>query len=126
MSRIHKSLVEVLKKQENICDAFSKIQYGIETSKDKLKIIELAEEFLLEKGFNKVRTTYYSDLVKIEVFREDVEKILNISQEIICKFRELGFNYITIDLEGVKGSSLNETILGVKLGKKVESYSCIM
>ena len=50
------------------------------------------------------------DLAKIEVLKEDIPKVLQLSEVIIAKFKEIGFNYITLDLEGYRTGSMNETL----------------
>ena len=47
---------------------------------------------------------------KIEVLKEDIPKVLQLSEVIIAKFKEIGFNYITLDLEGYRTGSMNETL----------------
>ena len=53
---------------------------------------------------------------KIEVLKEEISKIISISQEIIDKFKEIGFSYITIDLEGFRTGSMNEVLKDIKVG----------
>ncbi|MEG1870891.1 MAG: ATP-dependent sacrificial sulfur transferase LarE [Peptostreptococcaceae bacterium] len=101
------------KKPSMACLA-SRIPYGKEITKEKLKKVELAEEFLLSKGFKQFRVRYYDELAKIEVLEEEISKIISISQEIISKFKEIGFTYITIDLEGFRTGSMNEILFKPK------------
>ena len=51
---------------------------------------------------------YYQYLY--EVLKEDIPKVLQLSEVIIAKFKEIGFNYITLDLEGYRTGSMNETL----------------
>ena len=88
----------------------SRIPYGVEINRDKLKKVEMAEEFLLNKGFKQFRVRYYDELAKIEVLTSEIPVILTMSTEIIEKFKEIGFNYINIDLEGYRTGSMNETL----------------
>ena len=88
----------------------SRIPYGSVITREKLKKIEIAEEFLLSNNFNQFRVRYYDDLAKIEVLKEDIPKVLQLSEVIIAKFKEIGFNYITLDLEGYRTGSMNETL----------------
>lgn len=97
----------------------SRIPYGKEITRDKLKKVELAEEFLLSKGFKQFRVRYYDELAKIEVLKEEISKIISISQEIIDKFKEIGFSYITIDLEGFRTGSMNEVLKDIKVGDRL-------
>lgn len=88
----------------------SRIPYGSVITREKLKKIEIAEEFLLSNNFKQFRVSYYDDLAKIEVLKEDIPKVLQLSEVIIAKFKEIGFNYITLDLEGYRTGSMNETL----------------
>ena len=88
----------------------SRIPYGSVITREKLKKIEIAEEFLLSNNFKQFRVRYYDDLEKIEVLKEDIPKVLQLSEVIIAKFKEIGFNYITLDLEGYRTGSMNETL----------------
>lgn len=88
----------------------SRIPYGKEITIEKLKKVEYAEEFLLTKGFKQFRVRYYDDLAKIEVLKEEIPKVIKLSEEIILKFKEIGFKYITIDLEGYRTGSMNEVL----------------
>lgn len=88
----------------------SRIPYGTSISRDKLKKVELAEEILLNKGFKQFRVRYCHELAKIEVLKEDIPKIISISEEIIDEFKNIGFNYITLDLEGFRSGSMNEVL----------------
>lgn len=88
----------------------SRIPYGVEITKEKLKMVELSEEFLLSKGFKQFRVRYYDKLARIEVLKDEIPKIISISNEVIGKLKEIGFTYITIDLEGFRSGSMNETL----------------
>ena len=76
---------------------------------DDLRRIELAEKFLMDSGFRAVRVRYHKNLARIEVTREDIPKLANISlsKKITEKFKQLGFIYVTLDLEGYRTGSLN-------------------
>lgn len=88
----------------------SRIPYGTVISRYKLEKVELAEEILLNKGFKQFRVRYYDNLAKIEVLKEDINKIIAISDEIIEGFKKIGFNYIALDLEGFRSGSMNEVL----------------
>lgn len=74
-----------------------------------LRRIGLAEKFLIDSGFRAVRVRSHNDLARIEVNPEDISKLANIplSKKITKKLKQLGFIYITLDLEGYRTGSLN-------------------
>lgn len=88
----------------------SRIPYGERITKEKLSMIEKAEEYLLELGFKQVRVRYHQDkLARIEIGKDEMEKFLNINviEGVRNKFKELGFLYVTLDLDGYRTGSMN-------------------
>lgn len=61
-------------------------------------------------GFKGVRVRSHGDLARIEVQKNDREKLIdgNILDNISIELKRLGFKYVTLDLEGYKMGSLNE------------------
>jgi uncharacterized protein len=88
----------------------SRFPYGITITKNSLRKVERAETVLDSLGFTEFRVRYYNDMAKIEVKKEEIEKLLDekIRKMIIEKFREIGFKYTTLDLEGFKSGRLNQ------------------
>jgi len=90
----------------------SRISYGLEITEQRLKQIEDAEEFLKSLGLIEFRVRHHDTIARIEVHPEDFKKISaepNRSK-IIKKLKSLGFKYITLDLQGFRTGSLNETL----------------
>ncbi|MFA5251622.1 MAG: ATP-dependent sacrificial sulfur transferase LarE [Phycisphaerae bacterium] len=90
----------------------SRIAYGLEVSETRLNQIEKAEDFLRTLGLVEFRVRHHESIARIEVHQEDFKKITaepNRSK-IIKKLKSLGFKYITIDLQGFRSGSLNETL----------------
>ena len=89
----------------------SRFVYGEEITEKKLKMVEIAEDFLHEKGFMQQRVRIHGEnLARIEIEKNDFEKILAIKDEINSFFKELGFVYTTLDLTGFRSGSMNEVI----------------
>ena len=90
----------------------SRIPYGFEITKEKLYMIEKAELYLRDLGFVGVRVRHYDVTARIEVDSEDLPKIMEkaLREKIIRKFKELGFTYVTLDLEGFRSGSMNEVL----------------
>lgn len=98
-------------KQSFACLA-SRFPYGMEITADKLGMVDKAEDFLLSLGFRQVRVRHYDEMARIEVSRDEIKKIFNngTSEEILSKLKEIGFKYVTVDLEGYRTGSMNLTI----------------
>jgi len=88
----------------------SRISYGEEITTEKLKRIEEAESFILSSGFRKVRVRCHKDVARIEVEKEELAKGITFRKVIIKNFKEIGFKYITLDLEGYRSGSMDEVL----------------
>ncbi|MCT8975761.1 ATP-dependent sacrificial sulfur transferase LarE [Clostridium sp. CX1] len=88
----------------------SRIPYNQEIKIEDLRKIERAEVYLMKQGFKGVRVRSHGDLARIEVQRQDRTRF--ISEELMDKvgeeFKQLGFRYVTLDLQGYKMGSLNK------------------
>lgn len=89
----------------------SRFPYGTKITKSKLKQVEKAEEIIKSFGVKQFRVRYHDKIARIEVLKNDFEKILEHSDEITREFKKLGFNYVTLDIEGYRKGSLNEVIV---------------
>lgn len=90
----------------------SRVPYGEQIMEEKLEMIDRAEQLLLDRGFQQVRVRIHGRLARIEVLPEELEKLIekNTRQEIITNFKSYGFAYVSIDLEGYRTGSMNETL----------------
>lgn len=90
----------------------SRVAYGMEITEEKLAQVEKAEDFLRTLGFREFRVRHHGDIVRIEVGQVDIPKItVEINRkQIVSEFKELGFKYITLDLQGFRSGSMNETL----------------
>lgn len=105
--------LSVWNKPSGACLA-SRIPYGEKISIEKLKRIEKAEEFLKSLGLYQLRVRDHGDIARIEVLKQDMLLLLkrNVKAKIIKKLNDLGYRYITLDLEGYCTGSMNKTLAG--------------
>ncbi|TFF86380.1 MAG: ATP-dependent sacrificial sulfur transferase LarE [Promethearchaeota archaeon] len=105
--------LETYSKPSSACLA-SRIPYNQKITKEKLEMIGQAEKFLKRQfGLKQVRVRYHKNrLARIEVHPEEMKKILNqrCFRQIKERFKQLGFVYIAIDIEGFRSGSLNEIL----------------
>ena len=85
----------------------SRIPYGTEIDKKILNQINRAESFIRDMGFREVRLRHYNSLARIEVAKEDIPRLIAMRRLIIDRLKKLGYNYVTVDLEGYRTGSLN-------------------
>ena len=88
----------------------SRFPYGINITKKRLMVVEKAEEVIQSLGVKQFRVRYNTETARIEVPKNDFKTILKHSEEIVEQFKELGFKYITLDIEGFRTGSLNEVL----------------
>lgn len=88
----------------------SRIPYGVKITAGLLKRIDQAETYLNRLGFRQLRLRHHQGVCRIEVNKSDIHRLLNQRQRIVKKLKDLGYHYITVDLEGYRTGSLNEVI----------------
>lgn len=90
----------------------SRFPYGNQITAPKLKMVEEAEQFLLDLGFRQVRVRHHGDMARIEVSPEERGKFYSaaIMDEVGQKLKSFGFTYITLDLLGYRTGSMNEVL----------------
>ena len=91
----------------------SRIAYGEDVTPEKVRMIDQAEGWLRRQGLRLLRVRYHKgDLARIEVPLEELPRLasLEVRNALIPAFRELGFKFVTLDLEGFRSGSLNTLI----------------
>jgi pyridinium-3,5-biscarboxylic acid mononucleotide sulfurtransferase len=91
----------------------SRIPYGTAITEEKLRQVDAAEERLRELVPRvQTRVRHYGDTARIEVEPKAMSKLIRMGlrPHIVDYFRELGFTFVTIDLEGYRTGSLNRVI----------------
>lgn len=90
----------------------SRIPYGSPIHMKNLRMVEEAEEFLFGIGFRQLRVRHHGNTARIELESPDIPKIIKkgIREKITRKFKELGFTYVTVDLEGYVPGSMNREL----------------
>jgi uncharacterized protein len=88
----------------------SRIPYGQEVSVSLLERINRGENFLKRLGFRQVRLRHHNHSCRIEVPGQDIAALVKKRRTITAALKKLGYNYITVDLEGFRSGSLNEVI----------------
>ena len=96
-------------KPANPCLA-SRFPYGTAITGEGLKQVGEAEEALREMGFAGVRVRHHANLARIEVSPGSMPAVLEKSRSIVLKFREIGYTYVTLDLQGYRTGSMNEML----------------
>lgn len=87
----------------------TRLPHGVEVKKEELKRIERAEKFLIDTGYRAVRVRSHGNLARIETEPEFISEIVagENGDKIVSAFREIGFEYVTIDLQGYRPGSFS-------------------
>lgn len=103
--------LETWEKPASPCLA-SRIQYGIPVSIERLAKIERGEAVLRRLGFVEFRVRYHEKLVRIEIAPEEMDRVLDreMTGRLAAAFRDIGFDYVTLDLHGFRSGAMNEVL----------------
>lgn len=87
----------------------TRIPYGEEITLDRLKRIEEGERFLREMGLEQLRLRDHGNIARIEIDKKDTHLLLSgaLRSKVTEKLKSLGYNYVTLDLEGYRSGSMN-------------------
>lgn len=101
-------------KQSFACLA-SRFPYGEEITEEKLLMVDKAEQLLLDMGFHQLRVRIHNKTARIEVEENEFPKLIEKEnrEKITAEFKKYGFTYISMDLQGYRTGSMNETLKGL-------------
>lgn len=88
----------------------SRIPYGERITPERLRRIDRGEELLVGLGFRQCRVRDHDGLARIEIPADEVPRLIEHRDRIVEALRELGFSYVTADLQGLRSGSMNETL----------------
>ena len=99
----------------------SRFPYGEEITLEKLQRVGRGERYLRDLGLKNLRVRSDRDTARIEILPEKIKEfVLTIDlPQLVGKFREFGFIYVTLDLEGYRSGKLNQVLSSEVLGGKV-------
>jgi pyridinium-3,5-biscarboxylic acid mononucleotide sulfurtransferase len=90
----------------------SRFPYGTEINFERLNKIAACELLMKELGFREFRVRYHGDLARIEVAQEEFHRWFdkNTRDIVVQKFKQIGFHYVSVDLQGYRTGSMNESL----------------
>ena len=88
----------------------SRIPYGTLISLETLSQVEQAERILHDLGLGQLRVRHHDQIARIEVEAVDFDRLLANRQAIVASFRQIGYQYVTLDLAGFRSGSMNEVL----------------
>ena len=90
----------------------SRIAYGTTVTIERLGVVDQGEDILRELGFREFRVRHHDNLVRIEIAPAELARALRreVIDELARRFRDLGFKYVTLDLNGFRSGAMNEVL----------------
>ena len=88
----------------------TRIPYGQKITDEKLSRIGAAEDALRLMGFEQLRVRDHGVVARVELPPDRIAEAVSKHDEIVRAIKPLGYTYVTIDLEGFRSGSMNETL----------------
>jgi uncharacterized protein len=86
----------------------SRIAYGEPVTAAKLRVLDEAERFMRSLGLSQFRVRHHDTIARLEVLPEDLPIVVEQRDRIVARLKELGYVYVTLDLQGFRSGSMNE------------------
>lgn len=99
----------------------SRFPYGMRITRELLRQVDAAEQFLYDLGIRQFRVRHHGELARIELEPAEMSRFLRVDarQQISAHFKTLGYAHVTLDLQGYRSGSLNEGVAKIIMGKSV-------
>jgi len=90
----------------------TRIPYGSPVTKEKLRMIEKAEDLLLKLGVEEARVRHHGSVARIEISLSKINSVMEKESRnfVIEKFRKIGFKHVALDLEGYISGKMNRIL----------------
>ncbi len=98
--------LECFNLSSNSCLA-TRFPYGQKLSLELLDMVEQGEKILVNYGFEKNRLRVHENLARIEIENSKMLLFLKNKESIVNNLKQLGFQYITLDLESLRSGSMD-------------------
>ena len=115
----HQAGLRVWDKPASACLS-SRIEYGRPVTPEALRVVEMGEDALRSLGFRQFRVRHHGDIVRIEIARDEIARALSVemAREFASIFKQLGFKFVTLDMEGFRSGSMNSLLPAEELIRK--------
>ncbi|UCG28192.1 MAG: ATP-dependent sacrificial sulfur transferase LarE [Bacteroidales bacterium] len=90
----------------------SRFPYGEKITAEKLNMVDMVENLLSDLGFRNIRARHSKNTIRIEVDPGQIYKFFDrdLRNRILRSVKQIGYTYVTIDLEGYRRGSMNEVL----------------
>ena len=91
----------------------SRIPYGTEVTRETLAQVEQAEEILRDAGFLQFRVRHHDSVARIEIPPDEFSRIVDARESITAQMKQLGYKFVSLDLDGFRSGSMNELLVQI-------------
>lgn len=97
----------------------SRFPYGMRITRELLRQVDAAEQFLYDLGIRQFRVRHHGELARIELEPAEMSRFLRTDarQQVSAHFKTLGYAHVTLDLQGYRSGSLNEGVTKILRGQ---------
>lgn len=90
----------------------SRIPYGEVINEHKLRTVEEAEDFLVDQGLQQFRVRHHGSVARVEADEDGMRRLMqaDLRRMVLERFKELGFLYVALDMEGYVSGSMNRSL----------------
>lgn len=88
----------------------SRFPYGTEITPELLDRLDRCEKALRDLGFRQFRVRHHDTICRIEVEPQDIPRLVELREQVNASFKDLGYTYVTVDLEGYRSGKMNDTL----------------
>ncbi len=88
----------------------TRFPYGTPITREGLRQVTEAEQILREAGFGYLRVRHHGAVARIEVAQDQIERLVGWRDDIVIRLKQIGFQYVTVDLQGYRSGSMNESL----------------
>lgn len=115
----HSAGLRVWDKPASACLS-SRIEYGRPVTREALSVVEQGEDALRALGFRQFRVRHHGEIVRIEIARDELTRALDpaMAEQFTRIFKALGFQFVTLDLEGFRSGSMNALLPAEQIVRK--------
>ena len=99
----------------------SRFPYGETINEERLRMVDRAEQLLLDLGFHQLRVRIHTgNIARIELLPEEFSKFMEeaVRLKVYEEFRKIGFTYVSLDIMGYRMGSMNETLTNKEKNEK--------
>lgn len=101
--------LSVAEKAPSPCLA-SRFPYGQNLTEEAIKRVEMAEDYLIERGFHELRVRDHQKIARIEIHPDQMHLLLQMREDLVSYFEGIGFSYVSLDLKGFRSGSMDEVL----------------